>query len=180
MKKNTALFCMLALAAMGFSCSETLQRKYDRRHGITSDSDDYRSDSDRYDRRTPTSTSVYRKDYDRIADENSRGVGSTGSGDADYNRRLVDQYTDMDKTGELVLYELDALESRWNVLLSEYRTARSSGKEVIATELDKISADQILLYKAYTNIYRNGKNNWAAVKREVENTLRSVRRATER
>lgn len=170
---------MLVIAATGLSCSETLQRKYDRRHGITSDEDDYRTNRDRYDRRTPTSTSVYKKDYDRLADENSR-AGLNGSGDADYNRRLVEQYAEMDKTGELVLYELDALESRWNVLLNEYRTAKSSGKDVISLELDRISANQILLYKAYTSIYRNGKNNWPAVKREVENTLRNVRTATDR
>jgi hypothetical protein len=179
-KKIIALCYMLALAAMGLSCSETLQKRYDRRHGITSDSDDYSSDRSKYDSRTPTSGSTYRKDYDRLADENSKASGSAGSGDVDYNRRLVEQYNDMDKTGELVLYELDALESRWNVLLNEYRTAKSSGKEVIAGELDKISADQTLLYKAYISIYRNGKNNWPAVKREVEQTLRNVRRATER
>jgi hypothetical protein len=92
----------------------------------------------------------------------------------------VSQYEEMDKVGELVLYELDILDGRWNVLMGEYRTSNQSGKEVISAELDKISDDRLVLYKAYTNIYKNGKTNWPAVKREVENTLRSIRKVTDK
>ena len=46
----------------------------------------------------------------------------------------------------------------------------------MAMELDKISDDRVMLYKAYTSIYRNGKSDWINVKRDVENTLREYRK----
>lgn len=82
----------------------------------------------------------------------------------------------MDKLAEVVLYELDNLENRYNNLLNEYKNAKSSSRQVMAMELDKISDDRLTLYKAYTNIYRNGKSDWANVKRDVDNTLREYRK----
>ncbi|WP_143828722.1 hypothetical protein [Dyadobacter fermentans] len=173
MKKLYILGSFLILAALIFSCSETLQRRHDRIHGTSS--------TDRSSR-TPTNdrdseTGTYRKDYDRVVDGSSQ-TGSQGlpaSGNADYNHRLLSQYAEMDKLGEVVLYELDNLENRYNNLLNEYKNAKSSSRQVMAMELDKISDDRLMLYKAYTNIYRNGKSDWANVKRDVDNTLREYR-----
>jgi hypothetical protein len=178
--KKIYLFCSLAaLTAISVSCSQQLQRRYDQRHGTSTSSSDYGYDrSDNSDYRSGSGT--YRKDYDKVTDPNSRSdspiVGSPGS--ADYNQQMLALYQEMDKLGEVVLYELDILESRYNVLIGEYRSAKSSQKQVLADQLDKISADQLVLYRAYTNIYRNGKTNWTSVKRDVENDLRSVRRVS--
>lgn len=163
-------FAIVLLAAFGLSCTKTLQRRYDERHGTTSASSRY----DAADRTSPTSTGrdAYKRDYEKMMEEDNK----SGYAKTDYNQKLVTQYEEMDKVGELVLYEIDILESRWNTLIGEYRSANSSGKEVISAELDKITDDRLVLYKAYTNIYKNGKTNWVNVKREVENTLRLVRR----
>lgn len=167
------------MAVMTISCSATLQRRYDQRHGTTSSTDQPDRYSDTRYGDTPSSQNTYKKDYGKVADDNS-GSTAAVSDNADYNHKLLLQYAEMDKLGEVVLYELDILESRWNVLLEEYRNSKASGKQVISNELDKISEDRVVLYKAYTNIYRNGKTNWPVVKREVENTLRSVRRVGEK
>jgi hypothetical protein len=183
-KKIYTIGCITALAILGMSCSATLQKRYDQRHGTTTTTDendrynDTRYGDTRYGNTQP-SQSTYKKDYGKIADDNSGSTG-TVSENADYNYKLLSQYAEMDKLGEVVLLELDILESRWNVLLEEYKTSKNSGKQVISNELDRVSDDRIVLYKAYTNIYRNGKTNWTVVKRDVENTLRSVRRVSEK
>jgi hypothetical protein len=171
---------MAVLTVLVSSCSQQLQRRYDQRHGTSSSSSD---PSDRsYDSDYRSGSSTYKRDYDRVLNDSQRNdaqnIGSPGS--ADYNQQLISQYQEMDKLGEVVLYELDNLESRYNVLISEYKTAKSSQKGVLADQLDKISSDQLILYRAYTNIYRNGKTNWTVVKRDVENDLRSVRRVADR
>ena len=173
---------MAVFAVLAFSCSAALQRRYDQRHGISSSSS--ASSTDRSSREpdnsrsTETSNGTYRKDYDRVADNGSNAgtVTSPASGNADYNQRLLNQYADMDKLAEVVLYELHNLENRYNNLLNEYKNAKSSSRQVMAMELDKISDDRLALYKAYTNIYRNGKSDWANVKRVVENTLREYQK----
>lgn len=173
---------MAVFAVLAFSCSAALQRRYDQRHGISSSSS--ASSTDRSSREpdnsrsTETSNGTYRKDYDRVADNGSNAgtITSPASGNADYNQRLLNQYADMDKLAEVVLYELDNLENRYNNLLNEYKNAKSSSRQVMAMELDKISDDRLALYKAYTNIYRNGKSDWANVKRDVDNTLREYRK----
>lgn len=172
-KKLYTLSSFFILAALIFSCSETLQRRHDRIHGTSSTDRSSRTPADDRDSETGT----YRKDYDRVVDGGSQ-AGSQGlpaSGNADYNHRLLSQYTEMDKLGEVVLYELDNLANRYNNLLNEYKNAKSSSRQVMAMELDKISDDRLMLYKAYTNIYRNGKSDWANVKRDVDNTLREYR-----
>ena len=170
------------LATFGFSCTQQLQRRYDQRHGTsTYKSSDYDSDrSTNTDYRSGSET--YRKDYDKVSDGTSTGsyAISASPGSADYNQQMIGLYQEMDKLGEVVVYELDILESRRNVLLNEYKSAKSSQKQVIGDQLDRISDDQMALYKAYTNIYRNGKSNWTTVKRDVEQVLRSVRRVPER
>lgn len=176
MKRIYQICFVAALTVIGSSCSQQLQRRYDQRHGTTTSSDrsydgDYRSGS-----------TTYKRDYDRVLNDPPRtdiqNLGTAGS--ADYNQQLISQYQEMDKLGEVVLYELDNLENRYNVLINEYRTAKSSQKGVLADQLDKVNADQLVLYRAYTNIYRNGKTNWTSVKRDVENDLRSVRRVSDR
>lgn len=112
-----------------------------------------------------------------MTDGNSSGSVTTPlSGNADYNQQVLNQYHEMDKLGEVVLYELDNLENRYNNLLNEYKNARSSSRQAMAMELDKISDDRLTLYKAYTNIYRNGRSDWTNVKRDVDNTLREYRK----
>ncbi|WP_031526604.1 hypothetical protein [Dyadobacter crusticola] len=167
MKKGSIIILLTAVAAFQLSCSATLQKRYDQRHGTsTYDSDRYRNT------RSTGSDDSYRRDYSKINEGSSRGAG-----DADYNRNLVLQYQEMDKLGEVVLYEISNLEKRWDTLIGEYRSARNSGRQVISDQLDRIDEDQKMLYKAYTRIYRDGKSNWPAVKSEVESTLNSVRRA---
>jgi hypothetical protein len=181
MKKNYMLGCFAALAAFNMSCSAALQRRYDQRHGVSTSTTEPSSRSTNS-RERETGPETYRKDYDRIAD-------NTGVRDADalpvetgpdYNHKLLQQYAEMDKLGEVVLYELDILETKYNAILADYRTAKPSARQGMTMDLDKLSDDQLVLYKAYTNIYRNGKSNWPVVKREVENTLRSVRKVTEK
>jgi hypothetical protein len=173
---------MATFAGLTFSCSAALQRRYDQRHGISSSSStsstDRSSRAPDNSRTTETADATYRKDYDRVVDGNGSvaNVATPASGNADYNQRLLNQYADMDKLAEVVLYELDNLENRYNNLLNEYKNAKSSSRQVMAMELDKISDDRLMLYKAYANIYRNGKSDWANVKRDVDNTLREYRK----
>lgn len=177
-----AITAMTVLAA---SCSDTLQRRYDRMHGTSSGESSYRSSrTDDNDRNYRTADGAYRKDYDRVVegsgtdtrtyDSGTSGFGTPGTGD--YNQRLLGQYAEMDKLAEVVLYELDNLDGRYNNLLTEYRNAKPSSRQAMSMQLDRISDDRLLLYRAYTNIYRNGKSDWVNVKRDVENTLREVRR----
>lgn len=166
MRKSYTIFCLIVLAIIQLSCSSTLQKRYDQRHGTTGN---YDTDSDRYrSNGSSSSDDTYRRDYSKVADSNERGSSASGN--------LLAQYEEMDKVGDLVLYEIDILERRYDVLINEYKNAKSSSREVISDELDRINDDERTLYKAYTNIYRNGKNNWPVVKAQVESTLRSVRR----
>jgi hypothetical protein len=169
---------MATIAIATFSCSATLQRRYDQRHGVSSSSSTDRSSrAPEGERDSQANDANYRKDYDKVADGNAAGsVTTSASGNADYNQRLLNQYAEMDKLAEVVLYELDNLENRYNNLLNEYKNAKSSSRQAMAMELDKISDDRLVLYKAYTSIYRNGKSDWANVRRDVDNTLREYRK----
>jgi hypothetical protein len=178
LKTNTIAYCSLIFALILSSCSETLQRRYDQKHGTTTASDRYGDNNRDRARPSPNTTGkdAYKRDYDKMMEEDVKSDYAK----SDYNQKLVTQYEEMDKTGELVLYELDILESRWNVLMNEFKSSNESGKEVISGQLDRITDDRMTLYKAYTNIYKNGKTNWPTVKLEVENTLRTVRRVSEK
>lgn len=172
---------MVAITAVGlatFSCSATLQRRYDRMHGTSSTSSTDRSSRTPQDERdSQANDGNYRKDYDKVVDSNTAGsMPATAGGDAGYGQQLLNRYTEMDKLAEVVLYELDNLENRYNNLLNEYKNAKSSSRQAMAMELDKISDDRLMLYKAYTHIYRNGKSDWGNVKRDVDNTLREYRK----
>jgi hypothetical protein len=170
---------LAAFGAFTVSCSAALQRRYDQRHGVSSSTSatDRSSRTPENDRDYPTTDPTYRKDYDRVVDgNNTSGATMPVSGNADYNQRLLSQYTEMDKLAEVVLYELDNLENRYNTLLNEYKTAKQSQRQVMSVELDKISDNRLVLYKAYTDVYRNGKADWANVKTRVDNTLREVRK----
>lgn len=166
------------MAALTISCSATLQRRYDRMHGTSSTSSTDRSSrAPEGERDYQTNDGNYRKDYDKVVDGNNAAgsIATPASGNADYNQRLLNQYAEMDKLAEVVLYELDNLENRYNNLLNEYKNAKSSSRQAMAMELDKISDDRLTLYKAYAQIYRNGKSDWGNVKRDVDNTLREYR-----
>ncbi|QRR01046.1 hypothetical protein [Dyadobacter sandarakinus] len=164
--KTLALLCILAASAL--SCSQTLQRRYDQRNGTYSDN--YRSD--RYSRTSRDDRDAYQRDYDRRpADRTSGTQDYSASGE-----RLAAQYDEMDKLGDDILFEIDILDKRYDLLLDEYKSANKSGKSTIAGQLDRITDDRLVLYRAYTRIYRNGKYNWASVKSEVEDLLKSMQR----
>lgn len=107
---------------------------------------------------------------DRILTENP--VGWTG---ADFNQKLVIQYSEMDKVADRVLYELEVNERQKENLLNRFRSASSGDRENISQELNKLDANQVLLYKAYVHIYKDGKTNWPAVQKSVEDTLLGLR-----
>lgn len=127
--------------------------------------------------RENTSNDTYRRDYGRLTDTKSetQPAGSTITGNSDFNQKLVNQYAEMDKLGELVLYELDITEKRYAKLLDQFRTANNNDRDAISKELDKLNADQLVLYKTYTNIYKFGKSDWVKVKGDVETTLMNLR-----
>lgn len=178
MKKLYIWAAWATLATLTCSCSAALQRRYDQRHGIStsSTSTERSSREPDTDRNSRANDPTYRKDYDRVADSKAGTTSARVGGSADYNQQLLNQYAEMDKLAEVVLYELDNLENRYNNLLNEYKNAKSSSRQVMAMELDKISDDRLVLYKAYTNIYRNGKSDWVNVRREVDETLREIRK----
>lgn len=124
-------------------------------------------------------TDVYRKDYARQADTKSENsditLNSSGNSIQDYNQKLVNQYAEMDKLGDVILYELGIVERRYASLLDQYKMADKAGREVIARQLDKLTADQLTLYKSYTKVYKDGKTDWPAVKSEVERSLLNLR-----
>ncbi|MGN7888498.1 hypothetical protein [Dyadobacter sp. 22481] len=180
MKRLSIMAAIATIAVATFSCSAALQRRYDQRHGVSSStsSTDRSSRAPEGTRDSQTADPNYRKDYDRVVDGNGSAGGVTTPirGNAGYNQQLLNQYTEMDKLAEVVLYELDNLENKYNNLLNEYKNAKSSSRQVMAIELDRISDDRLMLYKTYTNIYRNGKSDWANVKRDVDATLREYRK----
>jgi len=122
---------------------------------------------------------VYRKDYARITDskiDNSRATGNlSGNSVHDYNQKVINQYAEMDRLGDVILYELDIIDRRYSSLLEQYKTSNNQDRESISRELDALNADQLVLYKSYTKIYKNGKTDWPQVKSQVETTLLNLR-----
>jgi hypothetical protein len=121
----------------------------------------------------------YKKDYlktgtdtDLRTNQDSR-TGNNSSAEA--NQQLINQYAEMDKLGGLVLYELDIVERRRDVLLDKFRSASASERENLSNELNTLDGNQIALYKAYVKVYKEGKADWPAVHKSVENTLLSLR-----
>jgi hypothetical protein len=120
---------------------------------------------------------VYRTDYSRLADGKPgvSGADAVSYGNTDYNQRLVNQYIEMDKLADVILYELDITDRRWTSLLEQYKAANSGDRQLISRDLDKLQADQLTLYKLYTKIYKNGKSDWDKVKEEVDTALITLR-----
>jgi len=202
MKYNYTLIYLFLIAIVSSSCSGvknmsgTLSKSDSRtttdytRHGdyvknadsISSQSaTSYRPATTKYVSTSDTkSNNVYRKDYSRLTDSNlSENVplANTVSGNSmqDYNQKMVNQYAEMDKLGDVIIYELDILDRRYAALLEQFKTANNQDRELIAKDLDKINADQLTLYKSYTTVYKNGKTDWPRVKSNVESTLMSLR-----
>jgi len=183
MHRISIYFILLLAASLNFSCANL---KSSLSKSGSSDSRDYSSrptyagtsrDSVAV-VKTPTSYNVERPDErsenrntpDRkIADNTVRKTG------ADQNQNLEVQYAEMDKLADRVLYELEVNERQKEGLLDRFRSASSGDRETISQELNKLDANQITLYKAYVRIYKDGKSNWTAVQRSVEDTLLGLR-----
>lgn len=121
----------------------------------------------------------YKKDYLKTANEtdlrNGQDSRNGNNSSAEANQQLLNQYAEMDKLGGLVLYELDIVERRRDVLLDKFRSASPSERETLSNELNTLDGNQIALYKAYVKVYKEGKTDWPAVHKSVENTLFSLR-----
>lgn len=121
----------------------------------------------------------YKKDYLKTGNEtdirNSSDPRNSNNSNAETNQQLLNQYAEMDKLGDLVLYELDIVERRRDVLLDKFRSASASERETLTNELNTLDGNQIALYKAYVKVYKEGKTDWPNVHKSVENTLLSLR-----
>lgn len=106
----------------------------------------------------------------------NRGNDASGqAGKAEPNQHWIDQYAEMDKLADLVLYELDITERRKNSLLDRYKNASSNERENITQELNKLDVNQLSLYKAYVRVYKEGKTDWPAIRKQVEDSLLTIR-----
>jgi hypothetical protein len=199
MRRKSILVFAVACGLLGFSCSgvknmSSTLSKSDSRTSTVSDTKhgDYLSQSAKVDtvsarkayvpatnrtEETYKSNDTYKRDYGRLTDtrpDNTTG-GNVVGGNQDVNQKLVNLYSEMDKLGDVVLYEIDITERRYSRLLDQFKTANANDRDLIAKDLDKLSADQLLLYKTYTQIYKNGKADWPRVKADVETTLMNLR-----
>ncbi|HEV7382127.1 MAG TPA: hypothetical protein VGN64_20165 [Dyadobacter sp.] len=120
----------------------------------------------------------YRKDYSTIADAPTAKSSSARVETSDQYDRLTKLYEEMDKLGDVVLYEIDIAERRYNNLLADYKNANAENRQQISRELDKLNADQMTLYKSYASIYKRGKTDWPNVRAEVDATLLKLRGLT--
>lgn len=123
--------------------------------------------------------SEYKKDYARLTGTSDKPQLSQHEVGAQTSQ-LARMYEDMDKLADVVLYEIDITERRYNKLLSDFKTAGVSDREKISGELDKLSANQMTLYKSYVSIYKQGKADWPRVKAEVDATLLRLRGVTDK
>ena len=153
---------------------------YTGKDSVARQSDTYQSGTKKYEMANESkNTGVYRKDYNKLTDGRSENTdpesNKSGNSIQDYNQKLVNQYAEMDKLGDVILYELDIVDRRYSLLLDQYKTAGNTDRESISAELDKLSANQLTLYRSYTKVYKNGKTDWPRVKNEVETTLMNLR-----
>jgi hypothetical protein len=127
----------------------------------------------------PAEDGVYKRDYSRTLNSTTESVpnfsGGQNGSNADLNEKIVKQYAEMDRLADLVLYELGITERRWNLLIGKFKTAPPGEREAISADLDRLSNDQLKLYKAHVKIYKEGKTDWINVKKDVEATLLAVR-----
>lgn len=91
------------------------------------------------------------------------------------DQNLLTQYSEMDKVADRILYELEINERQKVSLLDRFKSASSNERENISQELNKLDANQLTLYKAYVHVYKDGKSNWPAVRKSVEDTLLGLR-----
>ena len=91
------------------------------------------------------------------------------------NQNLLVQYSEMDKLADRILYELEINEKQKGNLLDRFKSASSGDRENISQELNKLDANQLILYKAYVHVYKDGKSNWLVVRKNVEDTLLNLR-----
>lgn len=121
----------------------------------------------------------YKKDYLKTGNEtdlrNSPDLRTGNNSNVETNQQLVNQYAEMDKLGDLVLYELDIVERRRDVLIYKFKSASASERETLSNELNTLDGNQISLYKAYVKVYKEGKTDWPNVHKSVENTLLNLR-----
>jgi hypothetical protein len=192
LRKFTLLFTV-ACGLLGASCtgvknmSGTLSKSDSRGSATETRHGDYLSQNTKVDTVTARKAYVpitnsqtadtYKKDYGRLTDTKSENPAAAGvnSANLDANQKLVNLHLEMDKLGDVVLYEIDIAERRYNKLLDQFKTANPNDRDLISKDLDQLSADQLLLYKTYTKIYKNGKVDWAKVKADVEATLLALR-----
>ncbi|PWJ58825.1 hypothetical protein CLV98_103192 [Dyadobacter jejuensis] len=92
-----------------------------------------------------------------------------------YNQKIVDQYKEMDQLGEVVLYEINIIDKTWSQYAQQYKMASANERDQLARELSRLDDNKLILYKAYTRIYKQGRADWPAVKKEVEQTLLATR-----
>jgi outer membrane lipopolysaccharide assembly protein LptE/RlpB len=107
--------------------------------------------------------------------DNRKSSISDQGGKAEHNQQLINQYGEMDKLGDLVLYELDITERRKDSLLDRFKNASSNERENITQELNKLDSNQLSLYKAYVRVYKDGKTDWPGTRKQVEDLLFNIR-----
>lgn len=89
--------------------------------------------------------------------------------------RMAQQYGEMDRLAEVVLYELKIVERRYDKLIVQYKSASNSDRNRISAELDRLTADQLNLYRMYVKIYKDGKSNWVKTRSDIEDNLYILR-----
>lgn len=184
MRRISILTITVIAALLNFSCANV---KSSLSRSDSSGSKNYSTQTD-YSKTVPRkdSVAVIRSAGDATPPEkrnyaapvnntDSRGASTVQGGKVEYNQRLVDQYAEMDKLGDLVLYELDITERRKDSLLDRFKNASSSERENITQELNKLDGNQLTLYKAYVKVYKEGKTDWPATRKQVEDILFNIR-----
>jgi len=194
MRRTSILSFVVFAALLNFSCANL---KSSLSKSDSSDSRDYtrqtpyagssaRSDSTGYGR-SSTSYNAGKSDIASVRNERkdelipvsnadrrlSENSAARGNNQSDQNQLM--QYSEMDKLADLILYELDITEKRKDNLLDRFKNSSSSERENITQELNKLDANQLTLYKAYVQVYKDGKSDWPAVRKNVENTLLTIR-----
>ncbi|CAG4994430.1 hypothetical protein DYBT9275_01390 [Dyadobacter sp. CECT 9275] len=120
------------------------------------------------------SSDTYRRDYARISETTAPGI-TESSKEGGSERLLVLQYQEMDRLADVVLYEISVVEKRWDMLIEQYKNASVPEREQISRELESLDTRKLSLYKAYVKIYKEGKNDWPATKKQVEEILLVLR-----
>jgi hypothetical protein len=192
MKKIHLLTYLLLAGICTFSCtgmknmSGTLTKSdasgssYEGRHG------DYLNNASRKDTvqggntqtRPGSPSGEYRKDYAKITDGPTDQTAAVKANQTDQYQQLTHQFDDMDKLADVVLYEVDITERRYNKLLTDFKSASAENRQAISRELDALSANQMTLYKSYVSIYKQGRADWPKVKADVDATLLRLRGIT--